>query len=93
MQPRKPECGAADRSSRVSIFGGNGLLRTRVAALSGGRDAGWHGRLAEVDEDVADGGRVGDEGDDPLFAAAQGQGAVPQDGALEECVEVVLDEL
>jgi len=27
------------------IFGGNGLLRTLVVALPGGRDAGWRGRL------------------------------------------------
>ena len=35
---------------------------------AGGRDPGWCRRLAEVGEDGAHGGGVGDEGDDPHLA-------------------------
>jgi len=47
IHPGKPECGGADRPGHASIFGGNGLLRTLVAARSGGRrgesDRAWAG--------------------------------------------------
>ena len=51
------------------MLGASGLPPWRAA---GGRDLGWRGRLTEVDEDVAHGRAVGDEGDDAHRAATVG---------------------
>jgi len=46
--------------------------RIPAGRASGRRDARWRGGFAEVEEDVADRGCVGDQGDDPHRGAAPG---------------------
>jgi len=61
------------------VLGVGGLPQWRAA---GGGDAGWRGRLTELDEDVAHGRAVDDEGDDAHRAATdrahQWKNFVPQ---------------
>jgi len=64
--------GRGGREQRISggiVRIAGGLPQRRAA---GGRDAGWRGRLTEVDEDVAHGRAGGDEGDDVHRGATVG---------------------